>query len=219
MALAYFRYISDAKVDQYFDRIPPRLLERITAELKIDLKLVQITLKPESREPSRYARLAVVKKYLEEHEDVGTVQDPRSWFRGTTSLAQARAGRDAGAVVVFAGRSRATLLGLTGSLRHVIGDVSGAIGQGSQIYGVVDAYTSVRRLDRNRLFKGPAHVARTLNNLVEGIRYDYEDTMLPCEFLARLLMHRNVDGRRGRCFLLGTPLYVAEVDVTSPSTR
>jgi hypothetical protein len=212
VGLEYFRYISDAKVDQYIDRMPPRLIDRLTAELKIDLKVIQLTLKPEVRQRSRYARLEVVKKYLEENEKTGTLQDPGgTWFRGTTALAEARVGRDEKAVVLFAGRSRATLLGLTGSLRHVIGDVSGSVGLGSQRYGVVDAYTSIRKLDRTRPFKGSAEVTRSLSNLVEEVRYDYEDSMQPCEFLAKVLTYRKVEGRRGRCFLLGTPLYVAEV--------
>src|SRR4029453_17016880 len=127
MAIPYLRYVSDAKVDQYFERIPPGLLKGITAELKIDLKLVQLTVKPEARESSRYARLEVVKKYLEKHEKIGTIQDPKPWFRGTAALAQARVGNDERAVIVFAGRSDGTLLGLTGSLRHVIGEVSRSI--------------------------------------------------------------------------------------------
>ena len=114
MALPYLRYVSDAKVDQYFERISPGLLKGITAELKIDLKLVQLTVKPEARESSRYARLEVVKKYLEKHEKIGTIQDPKPWFRGTAALAQARVGNDDRAVIVFAGRSDGTLLGTDG---------------------------------------------------------------------------------------------------------
>ena len=97
----------------------------------------------------------------------------------------------------------------------MLGDISGSIGQGSQTYGVVDAYTSIRELDRTRPFKGSAEMARKLSGLVENVRYDYEDSMQGCEFIAKVLIHRNVEGRRGRCFLLGTPLYVAEVAANS----
>jgi hypothetical protein len=43
-------YVSDSKIDMLYEEIPKPWLDRITAELKIDLEVVSLTLK---RRPGR----------------------------------------------------------------------------------------------------------------------------------------------------------------------
>jgi hypothetical protein len=210
--MKFYTYVSDAKVEMLFDQMPKGPLERIATELRIDLKVVSLSLKDRETDQNRFRRLAIVTAYIDSHLEVGSIEDPKPWFRGTARLVQARAGRDAKAVILFAGDLRSTLLGLTGSLRHVIGDVSGSIHHGSAVAGAVDAYEALRSLDRNQPTDGPSELVHALRGLVERTASDFAGTEQPCEFLARTLVHLPSRSRRKKAFLLGTPLYVAAAD-------
>ena len=45
ITVRYYLYVSDAKIDMLFEQIPKRLLDRLTKELKIDIKVVSVTVK------------------------------------------------------------------------------------------------------------------------------------------------------------------------------
>jgi Family of unknown function (DUF7019) len=54
--MKYYTYVSDAKLDMLFAQIPSRVSKRLSAELKVDFKVVSLTLKPESEPITRYGK-------------------------------------------------------------------------------------------------------------------------------------------------------------------
>src|SRR2546430_8272052 len=78
-SLKYYLYVSDKKVDMLYQQVPKRMLQKIASELSINLKLVAAevgaTIKSASSEETRYSKLKIVAKYIEEHENVGTIDE------------------------------------------------------------------------------------------------------------------------------------------------
>jgi hypothetical protein len=115
--LKYYVYVSDAKVDMLFDQFPRDVTERISAELKIDLKLIAVTLRPNTEPATRYAKVRVVSEYLRQHGPLGSVVTPARYVAGTMSLKSTVVGGTA----VWCGQRGTTLVGLTGASRHLTG--------------------------------------------------------------------------------------------------
>jgi hypothetical protein len=85
--MTYYLYVSDAKVDQLFAKIPQSFLSGIALELSINLgELRKVTVKQRSKEETRYTMLAAVVKYLHKTVDVGTVDDPAEYFWGSMPM-------------------------------------------------------------------------------------------------------------------------------------
>jgi hypothetical protein len=78
-------YISDAKVDMYYSQIPKRFFEKLGTELSVELFGVKGSLKWDF-EQNRISKLTAVVNYIEKNEEVGTVDKPKTFFRGKMSL-------------------------------------------------------------------------------------------------------------------------------------
>ncbi len=134
--LKFYFYISDAKVDMLYRQIPQPLLKSIAAELNINITVlgtgVGTTLKPNQPEETRYSRLKVVQSYIEHHFDVGTVEAPRTYFKGALPMRwgpiSAPSSPSETKWVFLAGSTGQTTLGLAGSRGHLIGNNEGAAG-------------------------------------------------------------------------------------------
>ena len=74
--MRYYSYVSDAKLDMLYDQIPSKSFSQIIAELKLDLKVVSVSLRRRHTDATRYGKLDVVESYIERNFDVGTVSDP-----------------------------------------------------------------------------------------------------------------------------------------------
>ena len=120
----YYIYVSDSKLDMLFQQIEPGLRKRISAEVKVDLKLASITLRDaDSQGPTRMAKLRIVEQFIDANYDVGTVAEPGlGFFRGQLVMSW---GCVEGAVLFRSydvENSRCVVLG--GSRRHVLGEAS-----------------------------------------------------------------------------------------------
>ena len=116
--MKFYIYVSDTKVDMLFAQIPRKLSERISAEMTVDLKVISLTLRPETAAATRYAKLAVLTAYLRKHEHVGSVDEPLRFVDDTLALRWTTVGSTA----VWCGRSQNTLVGLTGAKQHLTGE-------------------------------------------------------------------------------------------------
>lgn len=123
--LKYFVYVSDTKVDMLYGQIPRGLKRKIAAELKIELHFFGTSIKSRDPEETRYSKLSVVTDYLEKHADIGSVDNPASYFKGTLEMNWGNVGGESASehVVFFVGRTEKTILGLGGSPWHVLGNV------------------------------------------------------------------------------------------------
>src|SRR3984957_14945888 len=123
--LKYFIYVSDTKVDMLYSQIPRSLKDKIAGELKLDLHVVSASVRGRDREETRYSKLSVVTDYIDKHSEVGTVDYPGSYFKGTMDMNWGEVGGEGASeyIVFFAGRTEKTILGLGGSPWHVLGNV------------------------------------------------------------------------------------------------
>jgi hypothetical protein len=122
-------YVSDAKLDMLFEQIDRSILKHISAEVKVDLKLASVTLrKAEDPVPARMSKLRIVERFIDEHHNVGSIEEPgREYFRGQMDmqwgwLAYAPGDRYRIPIVFFRGQEHSQLVMLAGSRRHVIGE-------------------------------------------------------------------------------------------------
>lgn len=128
-SLKYYLYVSDTKVDMLYQQVPKRLLQKIASELNINLKLVaaeiSVTSKSGLSEETRYSKLKIVTKYLEEHEDIGTIDNLGygSYFKGTLPMKWGLV-EWASELVFFGGSTAKTHVGLGGSTHHLIGNLA-----------------------------------------------------------------------------------------------
>jgi hypothetical protein len=128
-AMKYFIYISDTKVDMLYSQIPQKLLDKIAVELSIDLKYmgtgVGAAIKPNRPEETRYSKLRLITEYIEKHLPIGLIDTPNSYFKGSLSMHWGMYPREGPpSLVYFGGTTDRTILGLTGSPQHVLGNQS-----------------------------------------------------------------------------------------------
>ena len=125
-ALRYYLYVSDTKLDMLFEQIDPGVLKRISAEVKVDLKLASITLRgADNPGPTRTAKLQVVERFIDKHHNVGTIQQPgQEFFRGQMEMQWGWMGANERGVW-FQGNDfdDSQYVGLGGSRHHVLGEV------------------------------------------------------------------------------------------------
>jgi hypothetical protein len=224
----YYIYVSDAKVEMLYEQLPRPLLSRLAAEVKVDLKVIGVTIKQAESQPTvRAAKLAIVERYLESQFPVGTIENPGSYFRGCMSMkwGWARLEREE-AMALFVGHKESETVVLGGSRKHVLGEMPSEGPGASYPLSIVGAL-------RDKISDDPRFASFAPED-EEGVRADHppEDWLsaavfvdvesLPqtVEFLARNLLDGTVevpeDGLRGpveqRHVTLGTPLFVALTD-------
>lgn len=225
-AMKYFIYISDTKIDMLSSQIPRRLLEQLAVELNIDVKLLGtgIATKIISNQPeeTRYSKLRLITAYVEKHLSVGWIDAPDSYFKGSLPM---RWGvypeRDASPVVVyFGGASNDTILGLTGSPQHILGNRNTS--STSVLQHVSPSVWALPSL--LFILQGEKHIADQMQppanmspaHLVEYATTNMSGPAQNLEFLAKTLWrgprlkyeHRQQEGNQ-QYVLLGSPLYVA----------
>lgn len=141
--LQYYIYISDSKLDMLFDQIDQGLLKRICAEVRVDFKLLSVTLR-DARDPTpgRMDKLKVVECFIEMHHHIGTIENPgHEYFRGQMNMRWGWLGEDG---VWFQGSQPggSHCVGLAGSRHHVLGELR------TSSYGTSTLPSIVRALER-----------------------------------------------------------------------
>ena len=222
--LKYYLYISTSKIEMLYPQIADDLKEKKASEWKIDLKFLSYSRKSEN-EPTntQQARLEAIVETLNAQEKIGTIKEPREYFRGCFKMRwgiYADSGRpsDEAPLVYFGGRTAETIFGLGGSSRHVIG-FSGAGNTGSRSvtpYLIAHLLNGLDIPTKGWQATGPRRDTEqnTLQAIIVATQY-LTGPDLQMDFVAKTLLHS-----RGRDFLgssqqvnilLGTPLYVAEI--------
>jgi hypothetical protein len=216
--------VSDAKVDMLVAQIPTKLRRRVASQLKIDLKIVSTTLTPTTPQESRYSKLELVESFLQEHAHLGSIDEPDTYFVGRLEMSWGPTFD--GKLVYFGGATDRTVLGLAGSRRHVIGAPGTSQVPAGPTSATPDLIAVLRDADPATVGAVPpeqasdgqlgwseaAAIARASTNM-SGLRKTLE-------FLARRVALRRPDNPpewvggliEGRTVVLGSPLFVAEVD-------
>ncbi len=215
--MKYYLYVSDAKVDMLYSQIDKSLLKKIAAELSVDLKLLGVgfgaTIKQNQSEETRYSKLRLVVKYIEKHLNVGWVDAPATYFKGslpmgwgllhgTTRYAETPEPQ-APYAVYFGGSTARTQFGMVGSAHHLIGLRSDAPKSNIFLY-----YTT------NEMLKALTEEAGPLPSYELSLLIGDANTTLgkpnqQLEFLAKTYLYEKGDEQS---YLLGSPIYVAFAD-------
>lgn len=213
--MRYYVYVSDAKLDMLYGQIPSRLLSRIVAELKLDVKVLAVSIRERETDATRFEKLAVVENYIDRHFDVGTVHDPAPWFRGQLHMRSGIYGDEPGGLLYFSGVQDGVLVALIGSAHHLIGQRSQPSAIQMSYSRAPSLFTLLRRdsidgshaEDEIQPEKTDQRALAEVHDFANALRGVRE----PSEFLARRLLSGSVpDGEAPvRTVLLGTPLYVA----------
>jgi len=151
-ALRYYLYVSDTKLDMLFEQIDPGQRRKISAEVKVDLKLASVTLRSiEHPAPARAAKLRVVERYIERNHRVGSVGVAGAeYVRGSMPMRWGRIPSPRSLegppglrlpMVFFKGEMGDQVVMLAGSRHHLLGEYasvgSAAITSGSDLSAIV----------------------------------------------------------------------------------
>lgn len=221
--MRYYVYVSPTKIEQLVAQIPDNALGRIAKTLTIDLKVVRAEFREKEQSGNTYSALQVVEKYLDEQKAVGTVDEPRSYFRGTLSMRWGPFSGVGSGVVYFGGESEHTVLGLGGSRTSLIGSV------GESHPGAASATPYLVAALQSELDIGVEGMPDSRNADPRASRYSLMAAYLAAtrmvgptqrlEFLAKRLIWSGSDSGDAHAFepagkqvLLGTPLFVSMLD-------
>lgn len=222
-----YLYISDTKLDMLAAQIPPKFRDKIVGELTLDVKLVKLTLREDRSDETRYSKLALVTEYLRRHTELGTVDEPASFFAGGFTMHWGVLGADwsPNPAIYFFGETERATVGLGGSLKHAIG--AAGVEQAPLTLGpseqamLVDLLTSVPAPSELGIAMGEeAPPPPDDRNVAMG---KYGVLMLqraaaalpvsgPLEFMAERHQVWPVEGQPDRIVVLGSPIYVARAD-------
>jgi len=221
--IKYFAYISDAKLKMLYGQLD-RLPSDKKIEWKIDIKFASFSSGTQQSEGNitREGKLAEVLKALEDRGQIGTVDEPLEYFRGTIPMRwgifhdQGRP-EDEPPLVYFGAYVGHTILGLGGSTRHVVG-MQGMTSTGSRsVTPYLVEYLLAGLGVPNEGWEAHPSYDDSEQHTYEAIVLATSQLRGPTqemEFVAKTLLkgpvrHPIVTRGERRTCLLGTPLYVA----------
>jgi len=211
--VTYYHYVSDAKVNMLYPEIPKSFLKKIAPEIRILLGALGLNLKErqdplQTEETKRYDRLLAVVKFIEEDESVGTIDNPKDYFKGTLSMHHAILKER---VALFGGKTDKTFLLLSGSPHHMTHE-SRELKMGSP--AMIDDMTWVQQLEdaskislTDKEAKKKFPFLRFVVDNMKGPKYNLE-------FLAMNIYHTKIPAKSHNYLseenlLLGSPIYVS----------
>jgi hypothetical protein len=218
VSFRYYLYISDNKVDMLLPQIDPGFAVGRRSEISVNLRVLGAKRMTESgRGTDRIARLERVVRHLQDHGDLGSVDEPGQFFGGLLPMRWGQLpGRSHGSLVFFGGRNDRTVLGLGGSARHLIDSAPDAAGPGeSRLPALLDGLAASEQEDENvldaidELDAADRAALATVRRAVDRMPGPAQNV----EFVAKRLLHgpSSVPGD-DRSVLLGSPVYVALFD-------
>lgn len=208
MNLNYYVYISDDKVQMLLSQIKPEAKRRLAFELKVHFGVLQAKVAADpGAEDNRIQGLEAVVAFIRENGDVGTVDDPSAYFEGELEMQWGPLFAKPNDIVFFSGRENDTVVGLGGSLKHVLGhegrDTQGGYSLSTPLINAIESGFEELPLTRDN------SMAISAVHLYATSRYGPRENL---RFFARRLLadEYQLDPEdKPTKVLLGTPLFVA----------
>jgi hypothetical protein len=228
VSVKYYLYLSESKVEMLYSQIPRAFLSGLSGELKVSLGVVSTTLKQGADPESKYSKVAALVRYLEDQDAVGTLEEPKDYFRGTLAMNWGPYDEKfdkPSPLVYFGGTTPETIVGLGGSSKHVIGSTgpSHAHSHSATPVMVARLYEGIGmplvQADQERLAAMQKHFGKDDRRMV-AMAVDLATTQMHgetqnVEFVARKLAYfrkgEHQAWQKDMNIILGTPLYVAAV--------
>ncbi len=205
--MKYYIYISDTKVDMLYAQIPAKLREKVATELKIDLKLISTTLTQNVPEVTRFSKLKVVDEFIRQNEKIGEIDKPESYFSGVLNMRWGGYPIDNPKMVYFGGVTSNTIIGLGGSLNHVLGKIGDALCEDVAFSSSMPSLLSILEQGENKGFV-PKYKSSPASTLVTMATQNMTGTEQRLEFCAKRLVESYNRASQKRV-VLGSPIYVA----------
>lgn len=204
--LRYFVFVSDIKVQMLLDQISEPVRRSIAAELRLDFKLVSLTLTSpvvdgSLQQRTRMAKLAVVEDHLRRYQRVGDLTARRGYIGADAELDWKPL--DDNETVLFCGYAQRLLVVLGGSVSHLVGRPPADMQIGSHP-ATIRAAVHDDEPESGDLGRDLQAVARAVCI-----------TPQPVRFLARAISRGPLEGDSEHDeYLLATPLFVEAIDTT-----
>jgi hypothetical protein len=214
-------YLSDAKVEHHFEQIPQSFFSTSKInKLLLKLGIADVEFSDTTKPLNRYSKLAAVLAELTEQESIGTLDQPRLYFRGRLNMKYGIYPNTE--IVYFTGRIDDTIVALVGSLRHVEGSqvlqtltrspwgsssigVTKSLVEELNLKPIIDKYTSSSILNTEAGCAEEPDVY-PLDMMVGEAHRLIQGPLADVEFIALRLNEGYFEDRKT---LLGTPFYVA----------
>ncbi len=217
--MKYYLYVSRLKVELLYPQIPQQQRRKLAAKLAVEIT-------PDDSQgltqEALFAKTKIVVCFLEEQGLLGRVDEPHAYFKGELLL---QWGRYLGSneLVYFGGTTEKTIVGLGGSLNHVIGQVGASCAESSSatpaLVNVLSRELGLGQPERspfNLAGRDPTSMALAAVELASRQMAGPAERI---EFVARKLLcwpENGVEyswrGKSGLRVLLGTPIYASLVD-------
>lgn len=216
LSFRYYLYISDSKVDMLLAQMDPAFTRKRTTEVSLNLTVLGGKRASEALAGGeRTARLQRVVRYLEEHGDLGTVEEPGQFFWGLMPLRWGPFPTEP-TLAYFGGATGRTVVGLGGSGAHFLGAAPAAgdaiprsltpsLLAGLRTDPEIGALAEAIKQGDDGQHSDALTAVHRANEAMPG-----PDQNL--EFVAKRLLHGPSPTSPGVDVLLGSPLYVALVD-------
>lgn len=211
--LKYYMYVSESKVEMLYAQIPKPIQSKLETEVKLNLQILNISFSDKQFEDSFYTKLNTVVEYISNNMNVGSIHSPGEYFRGTLHLRWAHIHPE---IVFWGGKLNETVVGLGGSMRHVLGQNKQNIAFPSHSHSAYLADLLMKELQIqtvepkvNRKLPEEVFEYRILNSVnewSESLPTRYDDIQ-KFEFLAKKIRYSKL--LDSIPVLLGTPIYVA----------
>jgi hypothetical protein len=215
--LKYYYYVSESKVEMLYSQIPKSTISQLESELKINLPIVGVSFSKKQVDDSLYTRLQIVVEYIQRNMEIGSVQSPKEYFRGSAFMrwAQIHLG-----VVFFGGKINKTNVGLGGSTKNLLGQRTTNVEIGISHTPWLAALLLKEIENQITLIPWQPEIANphlTEENQNERVLSAAsfwagnmaKDPVAKFEFLAKKLVYADHMGEK---VLLGTPIYVELID-------
>jgi hypothetical protein len=184
----------------FLEQISEPARRTIAAELKLDFKLISLTLSGpivdgQQRQRSRMAKLAVVEDYIRRNHELGDLTSARGYIVADAELDWKPL--DDNETVLFCGYQDKLLIVLGGSVSHLTGRPSSSAQLGSHPHTIRAAVLGDPRAT-------PADLG---HNLQLAARAVYS-TPQPVRFIAHVISRGPLAGDAQGEYLLATPVFV-----------
>lgn len=224
--MKYYVYISDAKIDMLLPQIPHEVKQRLATEFKFDLKLLSVARRSETEsEDNRITRLEAVVAFIREYGNIGPVDQPDHYVEGTMEMRWGPYGDKVGEqspLVYFGGVTDQTIVGLGGSMKHVIGGggTTHAHSYSATPFLLARIERELSLEERVKLSSDDAPADESGGQVdaggwslpaVEMASTEMEGPKQLFEFVAKRLLYGRGYSKKKKV-LLATPLYVAMVE-------
>jgi hypothetical protein len=213
--MKHYIYISDTKINMLFAQIPPTFLSTLSAEVSINIGVVKASVKEKMSEQDRYSKLSTVLAFLDNGNKIGPLGSTSAYVRDTLKMKWGLFEQTG--FVFFTGKQGKTIVGLGGSLGHVVGSEqvaplthsnwgSACVGMERSLSAELDISPFIARVDQDTDANAGDESNCGLGNLIGCANRLVDGSLATCEFVALRFANSGFEDFN---VVVGTPLYVA----------